>query len=307
MSVSHGTLRAAGGGSATRRPGGGGREALVRLVVLAVAVGLGVGLLLIAVAGINAVNAQNDRYAWLDTAGTSQTRQSGPGPAGTHHESAPPASTSRAPAWFLVTTDEFGGQGITRVDLAATGLSSPVPPGIPADPGPGQYYVSPALAALLRSNPANELADRYPGTQAGVIGEAGLPAPGILLIVIGHAPAQLSGTPGAAKVTAFNTTPLFSCGTGCAGHYGISASSMDLLLCVIALALLAPVLIFIGTATRLSAARREQRFAALRLVGATRRQISALSALESTVAAAARVVFGFALSFVLRDPMAATP
>ena len=216
MSVSHGTLRAAGGGSATRRPGGGGRmlglglrlavsggrEALVRLVVLAVAVGLGVGLLLIAVAGINAVNAQNDRYAWLDTAGSSQPRQSGPGPAGTHHESAPPASASRAPAWLLVTTDEFGRQDITRVDLAATGPSSPVPPGIPADPGPGQYYVSPALAALLRATPANELADRYPGKQADVIGEAGLPAPRILLIVIGHAPGQLSGIPGAAKVTA---------------------------------------------------------------------------------------------------------
>src|SRR5580658_7386593 len=219
MSVSHGTLRAAGGGSATRRPGGGGREALVRLVVLAVAVGLGVGLLLIAVAGINAVNAQNDRYAWLDTAGTPQSRQSGPGSAGAHHESSPPASASRAPTWLLVTTDEFGRQDITRVDLAATGPSSPVPPGIPADPGPGQYYVSPALAALLRAAPANELADRYPGTQAGVIGEAGLPSPGILLIVIGHAPAQLSGAPGAAqlsgapgatKVTAFNTTPLFS-------------------------------------------------------------------------------------------------
>ncbi len=68
---------------------------------------------------------------------------------------------------------------------------------------------------------------------------------------------------------------------------------MDLILSVIALALLAPVLIFIGTATRLSAARREQRFAALRLVGATRRQISALSALESTVAAATGVVVGF--------------
>jgi hypothetical protein len=74
-----------------------------------------------------------------------------------------------------------------------------------------------------------------------VIGEAGLPSPGILLNVIGHAPAQLSGTPGATKVTAFNTTPLFSCGSGCAGHYGITASSMDLLLSVIALALLAPV------------------------------------------------------------------
>ena len=317
----HGTLRAVDGGSATRRRGGGGRmlglgvrlavsggrEALVRLVVLAVAVGLGVGLLLIAVAGINAVKAQNDRYAWLDTAGSPQSHKPGARSAGVHHKSPPTASASRAVTWLLVTTDEFGRQDITRVDLAVTGPSSPVPPGIPADPGPGQYYVSPALAPLLSAAPANELADRYPGTQAGVIGKAGLPSPGILLIVIGHARAQLSGTPGVTRVTAFNTTPLFSCGTSCAGHYGISASSMDLVLCVIALALLAPVLIFIGTATRLSAARREQRFAALRLVGATRRQISALSAVESTVAAAAGVVVGFGLFFALRDPMAAIP
>src|SRR5580704_3812128 len=120
----HGTLRAADGGSSTRRPGGGGRmlglglrlavsggrEALVRLVVLAIAVSLGVGLLLIAVAGINAVNAQNDRYAWLDTAGSSQSHQPDARSAGAHYESPPPATASRAPAWFLVTTDEFGSQ-----------------------------------------------------------------------------------------------------------------------------------------------------------------------------------------------------
>ena len=49
----------------------GGREAAVRLAILAVAVGLGVGLLLTALAGINAVNAQNLRHAWLWT-GTAQ-------------------------------------------------------------------------------------------------------------------------------------------------------------------------------------------------------------------------------------------
>jgi hypothetical protein len=45
----------------------GGREAVVRLVLLVASVGLGVGLLLIAVAGVNAVNTQNGRYAWLST------------------------------------------------------------------------------------------------------------------------------------------------------------------------------------------------------------------------------------------------
>jgi len=46
---------------------GGGKEAAVRLAVTVAAVGLGVGLLLIALSGINAINAQNARTAWLNT------------------------------------------------------------------------------------------------------------------------------------------------------------------------------------------------------------------------------------------------
>ena len=74
-----------------------------------------------------------------------------------------------------------------------------------------------------------------------------------------------------------------------------------------ALAILAPVLIFIATATRLSAARREQRFAAMRLVGATRRQVSWLAATESTVAGVAGVAAGFGIFFLLRIPVAGIP
>ncbi len=74
-----------------------------------------------------------------------------------------------------------------------------------------------------------------------------------------------------------------------------------------ALAILAPVLIFIGTATRLSAARREERFAAMRLVGATRRQVSLLAATESTVAAVLGVAVGFGIFFLLRIPVAGIP
>ena len=68
--------------------------------------------------------------------------------------------------------------------------------------------------------------------------------------------------------------------------------------------MLAPVLIFIATATRLSAARREQRFAAMRLAGATRKQVSLLAAVESTAAALLGVTLGFAVFFLLRIPVA---
>ena len=88
---------------------------------------------------------------------------------------------------------------------------------------------------------------------------------------------------------------------------GGGASSIDLILSVVALAVLAPVLIFIGTATRLSAARREQRFAAMRLAGATRRQVSLLAATESTAAAVLGVAAGFGIFFLLRIPVAGIP
>ena len=105
----------------------GGREALTRLILLVVAVGLGVGLLLTAVAATNAVTTWNNRHAWFWTGNVWVP----PGPA-----------TGVAPLWWHPGGDIFDGQQIDRFDVAATGTSSPVPPGIPRDPGPGQYYAS---------------------------------------------------------------------------------------------------------------------------------------------------------------------
>ena len=278
----------------------GGREAVIRLVVLAVAVGLGVGLLLTAVAAINAVTTWNSSFAW-DWTGTSSV------PAG-------PAA-GIAPLWWHPSSDIFDGQTIDRFDVAATGTSSPVPPGITHDPGPGQYYASPALAALLRSTPADQLADRYPGHLAGTIGDAALSSPDSLVLIIGRTPAQLAHTPGSVPVTSIATRVPGNFDTqvnpkGLAYQppgAGIESSGIDLILSVVALAMLAPVLIFIATATRLSAARREQRFAAMRLVGATRRQVSLLAATESTVAAVLGVAVGFEIFFLLRAPVAGIP
>ena len=117
-----------------------------------------------------------------------------------------PATAGIAPLWWHPSGDTFDGQNIYRFDVAATGTSSPVPPGIAHDPGPGQYYASPALAALLRSTPADELADRYPGHLAGTIGDAALSSPNSLVIIVGHTPAQLAHTPGSVQVTSIVAT-----------------------------------------------------------------------------------------------------
>jgi len=281
----------------------GGREAVTRLLIVVVAVGLGVGLLLTAVAATNAVTAWNNRNAWMWT-GSAWVP---PGPA-----------TGAAPLWWHPGGDLFGGQTIDRFDVAATGASSPVPPGIPRDPGPGQYYASPALAALLRSTPANQLADRYSGHLAGVIGDAALPSPNSLIIIVGRTPAQLAHTPDSVQATSISTLVPRNPGNSqtevnprglfyLPRNGGAPKSAIDLILSVVALAILAPVLIFIATATRLSAARREERFAAMRLVGATRKQVSILAATESTAAAILGVAIGFGIFFLLRVPVAGIP
>ena len=58
---------------------------------------------------------------------------------------------------------------------------------------------------------------------------------------------------------------------------------------------LVPVAVFVSTATRLSAARREQRLAALRLVGATAAQVTRLAAVESFFVSVIGVVAGIGL------------
>jgi hypothetical protein len=269
----------------------GGRDAIVRLVITAVAVALGVGLLLACLAGINAVNTQNGRYAWLETSFAADSP--------TISGVAPATTTAVDPLWWLINADYFDGRIIGRVDVAATAPRSPVPPGIPALPGPGQFYASPAMSRLLRTTPYAELGARFAGRQIGTIGPSALPAPNSLIIVIGHPVAQLSHAPGASRVTAISQTPPSSCGN-CVIGAGITSSGIDLILAVVGAGLLFPVLIFIGAATRLSATRRELRFAAMRLVGATPRQVAVIAAVESAVAAIAGTVAGFGVFVAIR-------
>ncbi|WP_444951846.1 FtsX-like permease family protein [Micromonospora ureilytica] len=252
----------------------GGREALTRLIVIAAAVAIGSGLLLATLAGVNAVNAQLTRYASMY----------------------PNASAGDAdPLWWSNRQDYFHGKQIIRIDVAATGSTAPTPVGIPSTPGPGEYYASPAFRELLADHPTDQLGDRYPGRDLGTVGPAALTSPDTLLVIAGGTPDQVGKLPNAQQVTSVGDTP------------ALPETTVNLILGVIAGGLLFPVLIFIGTATRLSAARREQRFAAMRLVGATPRQISMVAAVEAAAAAVAGTAVGFGLFYAFRDPLASIP
>jgi hypothetical protein len=252
-----------------------GREALIRLILTTVAVGIGAALLFCVLADYHAFQVSNNRQCWECTGG--------PPSNGTA------TATPGAELWQS-SADYFEGQTIERLDLAALGPHAPLPPGLSRLPGPGQYYASPALAALLRTVPRDELGDRYPGRLVGTIGDKALTGPDELVIFIGYKPAQLA-TMGAQVVTKIATAPPRQVWS----HYFRYAFAVGVL------AVLFPMLILVSTATRLAAARREERYAAMRLVGATPRQISVVASIDAMVSALLGVLLGIGI-FALVQP-----
>jgi hypothetical protein len=168
-----------------------GREALIRLIVTAAAVALGVAIMLAVLADFHAFQVTGARPDWEAT---------------TAMRAANGATASRVELWNY-SNEVFRGQTIERLDVAALGPHAPVPPGLTRLPGAGQYYASPALAALLRSVPRDQLAGRYPGTLAGTIGPAALTGPGELVIIAGRSPAALAALPSTIKVDQIATAP----------------------------------------------------------------------------------------------------
>jgi ABC-type antimicrobial peptide transport system permease subunit len=254
-----------------------GREGLLRLLITAAAVAVGVALLLGVLAEFHAFQANASQPCWSCTQGAAVPR-----PLPSHGD-----------LWNN-SVDFYQGQTISRLDVAALGPNAPVPPGIPRLPPAGGYYASPALAALLRTVPADELGARFPGKLIGTIGQAGLNGAGDLAIVIGHTPAQVSKIPGTQWVTSISTAPAAEVFTPFFRYaFGIGV-----------LAVLFPMLVLISTATRLAADRREERFAALRLVGGTPGDIRVIASVESVVSAFCGAVLGIAVFLLVRPALA---
>ncbi|MCW8378899.1 FtsX-like permease family protein [Streptomyces justiciae] len=189
-------------------------------------------------------------------------------------------------------------------DRAAT----PAPPGLGTFPKKGEVYVSPALAELLHKLPAGQLAGRFPKpaphASYGTIGEAGLASPDELVAVVGRA----ASDPAMSETAATGASYFDQDQAARAVVAGFSGTKQSLftygdqaaaLLGVVLLAM--PVVVLSSAAGRLGAARREQRLAALRLAGATPRQILGMTALEAAAVGATGALTG-ALAYVAALP-----
>jgi uncharacterized membrane protein YhaH (DUF805 family) len=254
-----------------------GREAMVWLLITAAAVAVGVALLLGVLAEYHAFQANANKPCWSCTLGAP----------------VPSALPAHGELWNN-SVDFYQGRTLRRLDVAALGPGAPVPPGITRLPPAGTYYASPALAALIRNVPAAQLGARFPGRLAGTIGQAGLHGAGDLTVYIGHSQAQVSRIPGTTWVTSINSAPDQEVFTPFFRYaFGIGV-----------LAVLFPMLVLIAVAARLAADRREERFAALRLVGGTPGDIRILAAVEAVIGAFLGAVLGTVIFLLVRPAVA---
>ena len=254
----------------------------MRLILTTFGIAVAVGLLLFTIGGFNGLKARDAHTGWLQT--SAENRR-------------PSVDENISdPLWWRLSTDFYEGRAITIIGVAATGPHSPLLPGLDKQPGPGQYFVSPALARLLDSTPADLLGARFAGTRAGILGRQGLASPESLIAVVGRTPVEMEKLQ-ATLVRSIETSP----------KYHDYSEFLRIALGIGAIGLMFPVLVFVITSTRLAAARREERLAALRLVGATPGQVNIIAAVEAVLAAISGTVIGFVLFYIFRPLVATIP
>jgi hypothetical protein len=256
----------------------GGRWSLVPTALTALAVAFGTSILLFALSFQPALEVRYDRGAWRETPGVRDATEQVVGM-----------------TLLSLTDDHVEGRTLVRVDVAAIGDGGPVPPGVERMPAPGETFVSPALADLVAARPDDKIGSRF-GTVVGTIREDGLRAPNELVAISGMSVAALQAA-GSRGVTAFDSD----------GQPPTLEWAISLLVVIAVVGAIAPVAVFVASATRLAAARRERRLVALRLSGATPGQVSVLAAVDGLLITVPGALLGIVVFFLLRPGIALFP
>ncbi len=253
-----------------------------------VAVAVSTTLLLFAVTANFAFQARADRGAWRNPV---------------------EAASGKAVAVQATRHDHVRGKEITIVDLAALGGAAPAPPGLARFPAPGEAWLSPELAELAGRLPADQLAGRFPARR-GVLGDEALIYPGELVAVVGHRPDSpvMTAARGTDWIMGRSPTKVADLG----GRVSEDSGVYQVLTLIASVLMVVPLLVFGGAAARLTVARRDQRLAALRLVGATPGQVVGMTVAEAVIVAfagtlAGTAAYALALPLLTRIQMAGGP
>lgn len=265
----------------------GSRAAWGRLLGITAGVAIGVTLALLLGAAYQGLSARDARSSWMSASGEYVVGgETGPGAV-----TADTASLGNDRVLLAPTTDRHEGARIVRLDVAAPVSSNVTIPGITDLPQPGEYYASPALVDRIERVPSGELGDRF-GTFAGTISDSALASPDSLVAVVGTRTSDLIERPVAQAVTSFTDV-----------SYRASTNYQTVAI-VGAIAVLFPVLLLVSIVTGLGAAARRERFATLRLIGATPRTVAAIAAAETAATSLLGALLGVLLAALL-GPVAA--
>jgi uncharacterized membrane protein YhaH (DUF805 family) len=242
----------------------GGRSGWVRLALIAVGVGLGVTMLLIAASIPTVLDARTER---ADARSVTWDQQLTPGE--------PTMLTQEIKS-------SFRDAPVVGLLLQPEHDDAPLPPGVPRQLEPGDLVVSPALGDLLASDDGAALRDRWGDRLVGTIGDEGLTGPDELRFYLGTD--QLAaGSDYVDRIQSF-------------GGADGSSEGLDPVMLLLALVgmvvLLLPVAIFISTAVRFGSEDRDRRLAALRLVGADAGMTRRIAAGETFAGAAGGLAVG---------------
>lgn len=180
-----------------------------------------------------------------------------------------------------------------------TGLPAK-PPGLANWPANGELYVSPALLRYLATSAGEGLRAQIPGRMVGTITDEGLTSGQDLRFYAGIAP-TVDGPTG---IRSQNGT--VGWGWGAAGYLEIPENSavgplLQALITAGATLVLVPLALFLTILSRLGAAASARRFAAIRLIGGSMRQIRLLAAGESLVSAVLGVALGSVAFLLVRQ------
>jgi hypothetical protein len=250
---------------------GSGRAGLLRLSLIVGGTALGVMFLLMALALPQILRARQDRAALRQPDYT--------------HEGRPPAG------WYVDLQRRFGAHLVNGYLVAAAGPGSPAPPGLERLPEPGKMVVSPGLSRLLLIEPGIRAV--LPYRVSGMIAASGLAAPNELFAWFGARRADLPSS----------GLPFSEYGVPFLPVVDLPESALKLL----GLAFLGltgvPLAVYFAVCAQLSAASRNRRLAALRLIGMSARDTARVSAVETAVAAAVGAIVGIATYTLVQGPL----
>ena len=258
----------------------GAAGSLRRLLAIAAGVALGSAMVLVLLGAYAHMPERDDRVGWATPRGLYRTYTD----AG---DLVLPASADDQ-VLVMNSADYVRGRAFERVTVATTAHSTVAFPSNLAPLRPGQYYASPALADLIARYPANELGQRY-GEFAGVLPDTALRGPDQLIVLMADDWDHLVRDPNARVQTGLPTT---------GPHDG--SLTFRIILGVGAVALLIPVALLVGIVSQLGAAARRERYATVRLIGAGRRAMALLAAVEMAAAALLGAVAGLGVAAALR-------